>query len=99
MAKVTTKQLREISDRLGWAKNDLHACVSKAERAPALVRLDAVVREAVELRKLPTRANVDPFYPEHVDGLIASGNVLLAKWTAKDAPERFELQAPARIGQ
>ncbi len=94
MAKVTTKQLKAISDRLHWATNDVSACVNAHERAGALERLDGVIREAVELRKLPTRANVDPFYPEHVDSSIASANALLARTLARHAPECFQLKAP-----
>ncbi len=94
MAKVTTKQLKAISDRLHWATNDVSACVNAHERAGALERLDGVIREAVELRKLPTRANVDPFYPEHVDSSIASANALLARTLARHTPEALQLKAP-----
>ena len=97
MAKITTKQLKAISDRLHWATNDVCACVNARERAPALTRLDGVIREAVELRKQPTRANVDPFYPEHVDSSIASANALLARTLARDAPACFELKAPEAL--
>ena len=34
--KVTTKQLRDISDRLHWATNDVHSCVNSREAAGAL---------------------------------------------------------------
>ncbi len=94
MAKITTVQLKAIADRLHWATNDVSACVNARERVGALSRLDSVIREAVELRKQPTRANVDPFYPDHVDSSIASANVLLARTLAKDAPACFELKAP-----
>jgi len=75
--KVTTTQLREASERVQWAINDVLACINDREREPELRRLSERRAELLQVCEQPTRANVRKHYPDHARVLLVNSLCVL----------------------